>query len=75
MKQLYRLKSNRSTIVEKDGNQHKVFWSSCMDSGFNSRWMRSKWNPDNVEPLNEEENNLFHRKWEEYQKRFHGFIK
>jgi hypothetical protein len=60
MKKLYRLKSNRNTIVERDGDFHKVFWAHDMQYGYDARWMRHRWNPDNVEELTKEETKHFY---------------
>lgn len=56
---LYRLKSNPQTIVKRDGVFHRVFWSKSMLCGYNSDWMVSRWNEENVEELNEEEAKIF----------------
>ena len=60
MKKLYRLKSNRNTIVERNDIFHKVFWAQGMESGYDARWMLSRWNPDNVEELTKEETKHFY---------------
>lgn len=52
---LYRLKSNRTTIVKRDGQFHKIAWSDTMETGKDCRWMLSRWNPENVEELSKEE--------------------
>ena len=51
---LYRLKSNITTIVEKDGDYAKIIWTSDMEkygNGFDSRWMQHRFNKDNSIPL------------------------
>ena len=55
MKTLYRLKSNKKTIVESDGKYNKVFWADSMHCGYDARWMIHRFNPENVLPLTEEE--------------------
>lgn len=52
---LYRLKSNRTTIVKRDGQFHKVAWSDTMEKGSDCRWMLCRWNPENVEELTKDE--------------------
>ena len=52
---LYRLKSNRTTIVKRNGQFHKVAWSDTMEKGLDCRWMLCRWNPENVEELSKEE--------------------
>ncbi len=67
---LYRLKSNRNTIVKQDGIFHKVVWSETMEShGIDSSWMMHQWNPLNVEELTEKEAKEINRKIRNFKKR------
>lgn len=51
---LYKLKSNTSTIVKKDGNFVKVVWANSMEGGlYDARWIISKSNKDNLIELSE----------------------
>lgn len=58
-KTLYRLKSNKSTIVESDGQYNKVFWADSMHCGYDARWMIHRFSAHNVIPLTEEEEKHF----------------
>ena len=67
---LYRLKSNRNTIVKQDGIFHKVVWSETMEShGIDSSWMLHQWNPLNMEELTEKEAKEINRKIRNFKKR------
>ncbi len=68
MRKLYRLKSNRNTIVEKEGLFARVFWTESMEKGCaDSSWMRALWQDENVEELSENETSLCETKREEYR--------
>lgn len=62
----YRLKSNRNTIVKKDGNYHQIVWSKSMESGYDSRWMIHRWNINNVELLDIKETKVILAKIKEF---------
>ena len=67
---LYRLKSNRNTIVKRDGIFHKVVWSERMENwGIDTSWMLSQWNPLNVEELTKSETKEVSRKIRNFKKR------
>lgn len=71
-KELYRLKSNQTTIVTRldDSNLQKVVWSSTMEKyGVDNRWMISRFNPDNIIPLTEEEAKEVMEKIKNFRKR------
>jgi NTP pyrophosphatase (non-canonical NTP hydrolase) len=57
MKELYRLRSNQTTIVTRldDSNLQKIVWTRAMEEySANSNWV-SRFNPDNSILLTEEE--------------------
>lgn len=51
MARLYKFKSNPKTFVSVKDGFTKVEWSESMYSGYDSRWMMHKANPDNLIPL------------------------
>lgn len=73
---LFRLKSNRNTIVKQDGIFHKVVWSATMEShGIDSSWMAHQWNPLNVEELTKKETLEVNRKIKKFTARQELFFK
>ena len=54
---LYRLRSNKNTIVIHLPNSKfvKVVWSEDMERGIDDRWMMFSFDANNVEPLAPEE--------------------
>jgi NTP pyrophosphatase (non-canonical NTP hydrolase) len=70
-KELYRLKSNQTTIVTRldDSNLQKIVWTLAMEKyGADSRWV-SRFNPDNIIPLTEEETKEVMEKIKNFRKR------
>ena len=68
--ELYRLKSNRRTIVKRDDIYHKVVWSETMENhGIDSSWMMHQWNPLNVEELTKKETLEVNRKIKKFTAR------
>lgn len=67
---LYRLKSNKNTIVKQDGIFHTVVWSESMEKyGIESSWMVHTWNPLNVEELTNKEICAIKRKIRNFKNR------
>jgi hypothetical protein len=66
---LYRLKSNKTTIVREDNGYHKIVWTKSMENCdlCDSRWMMHRWNPENVVLLTDEESE---RVMTKYKSRF-----
>ena len=69
MSKLYRLKSNKGTIVERDGNFHKVFWTRSMERvGYDATWMMSAWADWNTQELSESGAEEIREKRKEFDK-------
>ena len=69
---LYRLKSNPTTIVMRLGDhQQRVVWTDTMAKyGVNHAWMISKFNPDNAVKLTKEESREIKNKIKAFLKNF-----
>jgi hypothetical protein len=66
---LYRLKSNPTTIVKKNGIFQQIVWSDTMENGYgDSSWMISRWLPYNTTMLTPQEKKTVLQKIKDFKK-------